>query len=66
LPPEIQTARKQFFNRIEFASMTFNAGKKKLDDAYLKLLTTLARQTKSDKPLAARIAAEKRRVQTGQ
>jgi hypothetical protein len=65
LPPEIQTARKRFFNRIEFASMTFAAEKKKLDAAYLKLLTTLGRQTKNDKPLAARIAAERRRVQTG-
>jgi hypothetical protein len=66
LPPEIQTARKLFFNKIEFASMTFAAEKKKLDDAYIKLLTVLARQTRSDKAMVARIAAEKRRVLTVQ
>jgi hypothetical protein len=65
LPPETQAARKLFFNRVEFSAMNFAAEKKKLDDAYLKLLVTLGRQTKSDKTMPARIAAERRRVQTG-
>ena len=68
LPEEVVVARKAFLNGAGKASLDFHAAKKKLDDAYLKTLAGLAKQARgkdAPKELAAQVAAEKRRVTTG-
>jgi hypothetical protein len=66
LPPDIATARKTFLSAAGKAAFDFNAAKKKIDDAYLKILTGLTRKAKGKTVpagLSAQAAAEKRRVQ---
>jgi hypothetical protein len=68
LPEEAVAARKLFLNGAGKASLEFHAAKKKLDDAYLKTLAGLAKQARgknAPQGLAAQVAAEKRRVTTG-
>ena len=65
LPADILVARKAFFSGVGKASFDFTAGKKKIDDAYLKVLTGLARKAKAKTVpagLSAQVAAERRRV----
>jgi hypothetical protein len=68
LSPEVTAARKAFFSGVGKASADFAAAKKKLDDAYLKTLADLAKQARGKSApagLAAEVAAEKRRVVSG-
>jgi hypothetical protein len=68
LPDEIAAARKVFFNGVGKAAHDFAVEKKKLDDAYLKILAELAKQAKrkgAPPSLGQEVAAEKRRVLTG-
>jgi hypothetical protein len=65
LPEETAAARKAFFAGVGKAAHDFATAKKKLDEAYLKVLAGLAKQAKAKTAppgLAAQVAAEKRRV----
>lgn len=68
LPEEIAASRRAFLGGAGKAAVEYNAAKKKLDDAYLKTLASLAKQAKGKSApagLAAEVAAEKRRVTRG-
>ena len=65
LPADIVTARKNFFSGVGKAAHDFTTGKKKIDDAYLKVLTGLSRKANAKTApagLSAQVAAERRRV----
>lgn len=68
LPEEAEAARKTFLNGAGKAAFDFNTEKKKVDDAYLKVLAGLTKQAKvkgAPAGLAAQVAAEKQRVAKG-
>jgi hypothetical protein len=65
LGDDLASARRVFFNGVGKASVEFDAAKKKLDTDYLKALAKLQAKSKRDKALAAHIAAEKRRIASG-
>ena len=62
-PAEAIAARKTFLSAAGKVTFDFAAAKKKLDEAYLKELATVAKQAKGkNSPLTTQIAAEKRRI----
>ncbi len=65
LPPEIEAAHRKFFGAVSQASVDFETAKKKVDAAYLKVLTALTAKGRRDAALARDAAAEKRRVING-
>jgi hypothetical protein len=68
LPEDLQVARRAFINGVGKATADYNKAKKVVDDAYLKVLAGLAKQARaktSPAGLAAQVAAEKRRVTSG-
>ena len=65
LPESVATARKSFLSAAGRAAHLFHTEKKKVDDAYLKVLADLSKQAKGKNAvpgLAGQIAGEKRRV----